>query len=111
MYTANVHSRKKNYACYLYMCLSGKLIKKGFGLNELLNIHNSAKVVNVKEPEAGMWTVKVLLFYNVCLLFYVDVGMFYKVCTIGLLISSFAIMESAFTKKQIHSAFVDLLII
>lgn len=42
--------------------LLGKLIKKGFGLNELLNIHNSAKVVNVKEPEAGMWTVKVLLF-------------------------------------------------
>lgn len=37
----------------------GKLIKKGFGLNELLNIHNSAKVVNVKEPEAGMWTVKI----------------------------------------------------
>ncbi|XP_015425412.1 PREDICTED: hemicentin-1 [Myotis davidii] len=36
----------------------GKLIKKGFGLNELLNIHNSAKVVNVKEPEAGLWTVK-----------------------------------------------------
>ncbi|KAM6165457.1 hemicentin-1 [Erethizon dorsatum] len=36
----------------------GKLIKKGFGLNELLNIQNSAKVVNVKEPEAGMWTVK-----------------------------------------------------
>ncbi|GAB1285528.1 Hemicentin-1 [Apodemus speciosus] len=36
----------------------GKLIRKGFGLNELLNIHNSAKVVNVKEPEVGMWTVK-----------------------------------------------------
>ncbi|XP_044528060.1 hemicentin-1 [Gracilinanus agilis] len=36
----------------------GKLIKKGFGLNELLNIHNSAKVVNVKEPEPGMWTIK-----------------------------------------------------
>ncbi|XP_006907796.1 hemicentin-1 isoform X1 [Pteropus alecto] len=36
----------------------GKLIKKGFGLKELLNIHNSAKVVNVKEPEAGMWAVK-----------------------------------------------------
>uniref|UniRef100_A0A8D0V8T8 Hemicentin-1 n=1 Tax=Sus scrofa TaxID=9823 RepID=A0A8D0V8T8_PIG len=36
----------------------GKLIKKGFGLTELLNIHNSAKVVNVKEPEAGIWTVK-----------------------------------------------------
>lgn len=40
-------------------------MKKGFGLNELLNIHNSAKVVNVKEPEAGIWTVKVLLFYRV----------------------------------------------
>ncbi|XP_038613568.1 hemicentin-1 [Tachyglossus aculeatus] len=37
----------------------GKLIKKGFGLNELLNIHNSAKVVNVKEPEPGMWTIKI----------------------------------------------------
>ncbi|EPY80556.1 hypothetical protein CB1_000818017, partial [Camelus ferus] len=36
----------------------GKLVKKGFGLNELLNIHNSAKVVNVKQPEAGIWTVK-----------------------------------------------------
>ncbi|XP_073903349.1 hemicentin-1 isoform X3 [Castor canadensis] len=36
----------------------GKLVKKGFGLNELLNIYNSAKVVNVKEPEAGTWTVK-----------------------------------------------------
>ncbi|XP_069497466.1 hemicentin-1 isoform X2 [Ambystoma mexicanum] len=37
----------------------GKLIKKGAGLNELLNIQNSAKVVNVKDPEPGMWTVKV----------------------------------------------------
>uniref|UniRef100_H0WC62 Hemicentin-1 n=1 Tax=Cavia porcellus TaxID=10141 RepID=H0WC62_CAVPO len=36
----------------------GNLVKEGFGLNELLNIRNSAKVVNVKEPEAGMWTVK-----------------------------------------------------
>lgn len=51
--------------CFLPLFyLSGKLIKKGFGLNELLNIHNSAKVVNVKEPEAGMWTVKVLLFHS-----------------------------------------------
>ncbi|XP_078498867.1 hemicentin-1 [Lissotriton helveticus] len=37
----------------------GKVIKKGAGLNELLNIQNSAKVVNVKDPEPGMWTVKV----------------------------------------------------
>ncbi|XP_075792870.1 hemicentin-1 isoform X2 [Pelodiscus sinensis] len=36
----------------------GKQITKGSGLNELLNIHNSAKVVNVKDPEPGMWTIK-----------------------------------------------------
>uniref|UniRef100_A0A8C6YIL3 Hemicentin 1 n=1 Tax=Nothoprocta perdicaria TaxID=30464 RepID=A0A8C6YIL3_NOTPE len=36
----------------------GKVISKGSGLNELLNIHNSAKVVNVKDPEPGTWTVK-----------------------------------------------------
>uniref|UniRef100_A0A8C0VE26 Ig-like domain-containing protein n=1 Tax=Cyanistes caeruleus TaxID=156563 RepID=A0A8C0VE26_CYACU len=37
----------------------GKQLSKGSGLNELLNIHNSAKVVNVKDPEPGTWTVKV----------------------------------------------------
>uniref|UniRef100_A0A674IMN9 Hemicentin-1 n=1 Tax=Terrapene triunguis TaxID=2587831 RepID=A0A674IMN9_9SAUR len=36
----------------------GKQMRKGSGLNELLNIHNSAKVVNVKDPEPGMWTIK-----------------------------------------------------
>ncbi|XP_042661906.1 hemicentin-1 isoform X1 [Tyto alba] len=36
----------------------GKQISKGSGLNELLNIHNSAKVVNVKDPEPGTWTIK-----------------------------------------------------
>ncbi|XP_029473326.1 LOW QUALITY PROTEIN: hemicentin-1 [Rhinatrema bivittatum] len=38
---------------------SGKSIKKGSGLNELLNIHNSAKVVNIKDPDPGMWTIKI----------------------------------------------------
>ncbi|XP_063154493.1 hemicentin-1 [Candoia aspera] len=36
----------------------GKLVKKGSGLNELLNIENSAKVVNIKDPEPGTWTIK-----------------------------------------------------
>ncbi|OXB72514.1 UNVERIFIED_CONTAM: hypothetical protein H355_016383 [Colinus virginianus] len=38
----------------------GKQISKELGLNELLNIHNSAKVVNVKDPEPGTWTIKTL---------------------------------------------------
>nr|XP_033816119.1 hemicentin-1 isoform X1 [Geotrypetes seraphini] len=38
---------------------TGKLIKKGSGLNELLNIHNSAKVINIKDPEPGMWTIEI----------------------------------------------------
>ncbi|XP_072429742.1 hemicentin-1 isoform X3 [Chiloscyllium punctatum] len=37
---------------------TGKLIKKGSGLNELLHITNSARVVNVKDPEPGLWTIK-----------------------------------------------------
>ncbi|KAJ7411319.1 hypothetical protein WISP_103122 [Willisornis vidua] len=36
----------------------GKQLNKESGLNELLNIHNSAKVVNVKDPAPGMWTIK-----------------------------------------------------
>ncbi|XP_025019182.1 hemicentin-1 [Python bivittatus] len=36
----------------------GSLVKKGSGLNELLNIENSAKVVNIKDPEPGTWTIK-----------------------------------------------------
>ncbi|XP_061490015.1 hemicentin-1 isoform X5 [Rhineura floridana] len=37
----------------------GKPIMKGSGLNELLSIENSAKVVNIKDPELGMWTIKI----------------------------------------------------
>ncbi|NXK97014.1 HMCN1 protein, partial [Formicarius rufipectus] len=36
----------------------GNRLSKESGLNELLNIHNSAKVVNVKDPEPGTWTIK-----------------------------------------------------
>lgn len=81
--------------------LSGKLIKKGFGLNELLNIHNSAKGGGVKEPEAGIWTVKVLLCYRVCCCFILMLAWFFLACFIkyiynSLFISSLMIMEKAF---------------
>ncbi|XP_078407396.1 LOW QUALITY PROTEIN: hemicentin-1-like [Cetorhinus maximus] len=37
---------------------SGRFMWRGLGLNELLNIPNSARVVNVKNPWPGMWTIK-----------------------------------------------------
>ncbi|KAM4629779.1 hemicentin-1 [Polymixia lowei] len=36
----------------------GKLIGKSDGLTELLHIPNSAKVVNIKDPQPGMWSIK-----------------------------------------------------
>ncbi|XP_071373120.1 hemicentin-1, partial [Centroberyx affinis] len=36
----------------------GKLIGKSDGLTELLHIPNSAKVVNIKDPQPGMWAIK-----------------------------------------------------
>ncbi|XP_064420214.1 hemicentin-2 [Latimeria chalumnae] len=38
---------------------AGRLLRKGFGLSELLNIPNSARVVNVKKPRPGSWMIKV----------------------------------------------------
>lgn len=104
MYTANTHSWKKAYACYLYVCLSGKLIKKGFGLNELLNIHNSAKVVNVKEPEAGMWTVKVWLFYK-AYLFCFNVGSLESVYNVYTLSCNTRML---LLKNSMHNTFVKV---
>uniref|UniRef100_UPI00398EE55D hemicentin-1-like n=1 Tax=Pristiophorus japonicus TaxID=55135 RepID=UPI00398EE55D len=37
---------------------SGRVMWRGLGLIELLNIPNSARVVNVKSPRPGMWTIK-----------------------------------------------------
>ncbi|GCB67126.1 hypothetical protein scyTo_0010206, partial [Scyliorhinus torazame] len=37
---------------------SGRFMWRGLGLNELLNIPNSARVVNVKNPRPGVWTIK-----------------------------------------------------
>ncbi|KAF3835346.1 hypothetical protein F7725_027904 [Dissostichus mawsoni] len=36
----------------------GKLVGKSDGLTELLHIPNSAKVVNIKDPMPGMWSIK-----------------------------------------------------
>uniref|UniRef100_A0A8C7MZR3 Hemicentin-1 n=1 Tax=Oncorhynchus kisutch TaxID=8019 RepID=A0A8C7MZR3_ONCKI len=36
----------------------GKLVGKSDGLTELLHIPNSARVVNIKDPEPGMWSIK-----------------------------------------------------
>ncbi|XP_068096243.1 hemicentin-1 isoform X2 [Hyperolius riggenbachi] len=36
----------------------GRQMKPETGLNELLNIHNSAKVLNIKEPASGTWKIK-----------------------------------------------------
>ncbi|XP_032884067.1 hemicentin-1 isoform X2 [Amblyraja radiata] len=37
---------------------SGKIIRKESGLNQLLYIVNSARVVNIKDPGPGLWTIK-----------------------------------------------------
>lgn len=52
---------------WLFGFFLGKQIRKGSGLNELLNIHNSAKVVNVKDPAPGTWTIKVKLLQKSCM--------------------------------------------
>ncbi|XP_031169752.1 hemicentin-1 isoform X2 [Sander lucioperca] len=36
----------------------GKLVGNSDGLTELLHIPNSAKVVNIKDPQPGMWSIK-----------------------------------------------------
>nr|XP_061831771.1 hemicentin-1-like isoform X1 [Nerophis lumbriciformis] len=36
----------------------GKIMGKSDGLTELLHIPNSAKVVNIKDPQPGMWSIK-----------------------------------------------------
>ncbi|XP_058494160.1 hemicentin-1 isoform X1 [Solea solea] len=36
----------------------GKIVEVGDSLTELLHIPNSAKVVNIKDPQPGMWSIK-----------------------------------------------------
>lgn len=85
----------------LCLYLLGNLVKEGFGLNELLNIRNSAKVVNVKEPEAGMWTVKVL-FHKVYLCYFY-VGMF-----INSLYLLLQLWRALLIKSYIYGSFVEV---
>lgn len=48
-----------------YVYPPGKLVGKSDGLTELLHIPNSAKVVNIKDPGPGMWSIKVnYLFFT-----------------------------------------------
>lgn len=50
-----METRKKKTNCRP----PGKLVGKSDGLTELLHIPNSAKVVNIKDPQPGMWSVQV----------------------------------------------------
>lgn len=45
--------------CFVLHVFLGRQMKPEAGLNELLNIYNSAKVLNIKEPTPGMWKIKV----------------------------------------------------
>ncbi|XP_019730955.1 hemicentin-1 isoform X2 [Hippocampus comes] len=36
----------------------GRIVGKSDGLTELLHIPNSAKVVNIKDPQSGLWSIK-----------------------------------------------------
>ncbi len=48
-----------NYCVLVRVCPLGKIVGKSDGLTELLHIPNSAKVVNIKDPQPGMWSIKV----------------------------------------------------
>lgn len=63
-------------------------------------------MVNVKEPESGMWTVKVLSFCKVYVLLYFDVGMFYKVSMLVYMYLLFQSWRVLLLESNINSAFV-----
>ena len=44
----------------------GKPVGENDGLTELLHIPNSAKVVNIKDPQPGMWSIKVNNAFFTC---------------------------------------------
>lgn len=49
------------YDCSCTLC-SGRVVGVDQGLKELLNIPNSARVVNLKFPRPGAWKLKVMLW-------------------------------------------------
>lgn len=53
------HKEKKNCCYRICVWPPGKLVGKSDGLTELLHIPNSAKVVNIKDPQPGMWSIQV----------------------------------------------------
>lgn len=52
-------AEKMNNCLHVHVWPLGKLMGKSDGLTELLHIPNSAKVVNIKDPQPGMWSIKV----------------------------------------------------
>lgn len=52
-------AEKVNNWQYLFSWTPGKFVGKNEGLTELLHIPNSAKVVNIKDPQPGVWSIKV----------------------------------------------------
>lgn len=54
---------------FVFLFSLGRLVGVEQGLTELLNIPNSARVVNLKFPRPGAWNLKVLLCNLVIVLF------------------------------------------
>lgn len=52
-------TKKRHCGCVL---VPGRVVGEEQGLKELLNIPNSARVVNLKFPRPGAWKLKVLLW-------------------------------------------------
>lgn len=60
-YSQCTQTREDNLTLKSYCCVPGRIIGEEQGLKELLNIPNSARIVNLKFPRPGAWKLKVLL--------------------------------------------------
>lgn len=53
---------KKQHLRFYCGVFSGRTVGEAQGLKELLNIPNSARIVNLKFPRPGAWKLKVFAF-------------------------------------------------